>query len=507
MSAPSSAPALSRQVRQADETAGQWLLGLLDGKGNTPSHAIVTAVLGCVPVVGQLFDLRDLIRCIITLTASPTSISSWVELLITLIGCIPGFGDAFKAAFKLARSGQNANRVFDAMRTYTRVNPRAAIQSMDWSKVEREALQMLNSILDNLISALDGWLVKLVAGRNQANELIKGLTNLKNQASPMLKKAIGELKKTVNGLLSQPQVLSTAQVSGVQRSLPTPPAAARTSSSPATASNKTPSSPAVDNTGKNPASRSQTPTVHQIRQSKRKRWATGVPAEHIVEYYVKSARPACRKINDNGRLTEEWESSKKKGGTPHRQSAVSSQGLDHLWFGQHRGRPYTVGETKGSIWAQFSFLAAMSEGDRKAVEGTRADTAKVLDNKQPYNPDTAMSKDSSSNTYATIDNEKALSDPDKQTGTLSSTKTKGRQMSHLWIKQSLTSETTIPSSHKMKLLTAIREAEESLSRISCYNREIFMVTGKQYEIHDRSKGARHKIQLPIVTIPDHILET
>lgn len=80
-------------------------------------------------------------------------------------------------------------------------------------------------------------------------------------------------------------------------------------------------------------------------------------------------------------------------------------------------------------------------------------------------------------------------------------------MSHLWIKQSLISETTIPSSHKMKLLTAIREAEESLSRISCYNREIFMVTGKQYEIHDRSKGARHKIQLPIVTIPDHILET
>ncbi|NWC12007.1 hypothetical protein HX776_24790 [Pseudomonas agarici] len=148
----------------------------------------------------------------------------------------------------------------------------------------------------------------------------------------------------------------------------------------------------------------------------------------------------------------------------------------------------------------------MNETDRKAVEGTRADTAKVLDNKQPYSPEVAMSQDSPRNTYATIDNEKALADVDKQTGTLSSTKNKGRQMSHLWIKKSLFSETTIPPSHKAKLLTAIREAERSLSNIILYNREVFMVTGKQYEIHDRSKGVRHNIQFPIITIPDHILD-
>ncbi|NWC11642.1 hypothetical protein HX776_22900 [Pseudomonas agarici] len=504
MNTPSSAPAFSRQIRQADETAGQWLTGLLDGKGNTPSHAIVTAVLGCVPVVGQLFDLRDLIRCIITLTTSPNSIGSWVELLVTLIGCIPGFGDAFKAAFKLARSGQNVNRVFDAMRTYARINPRAALQSLDWSKIQREALQMLNSMLDNLISALDGWLVKLVAGRQQAHELIKTLSNLKQQAPSMLQKATGELKKTVDDLLQQPNVLSTAQVSGAQRSLPTPPMATRPSSTTTTASSKVQHSPIVDNTGKNPANRGQTPTVHQIRQSKRKRWASGVPAEHIVEYYVKSARPSCRKINDHGRLTEEWESSKKKGNTPHRQSAVTSQGLDHLWFGQHKGRPYTVGETKGSTWAQFSFLAAMSEGDRKVVEGTRADTAKVLGDQQAYNPELAMSKDAPSSTYVTIDNEKALADVDKQTGTLSSTKTKGRQMSHWWIELSIQQDYTIPASHKIKIIDALQLAVARQGNLP-YNREIFMVTGKQYETHERSKGKTHKPQLPIINIPDEIL--
>lgn len=505
MNATSSVPNFSRQIRQADDTAGQWLLGLLDGKGNKPSHAIVTAVLGCVPVVGQLFDLRDLIRCLIALTTSPTSVGNWVELLVTLIGCIPGFGDAFKAAFKLARGGQNANRVFDAMRSYTRMNPRAALQNLDWGKLQREALQMLNNMLDNLISTLDRWLVKLVAGRQQANDLIKALNNLKQQAPPMLQRAVSELKKSVDDLLRQTDVLSTAHVSIAQRGVPRTPPASRPPSA-ATASSKPQTTPVVDNTGKNPASRGQTPAVHQIRQSKRKRWATGVPAEHIVEYYVKSARPGCRKINDHGRLTEEWESSKKNGGMPHRQSAVTSQGIDHLWFGPHKGRSYTVGETKGSIWAQFSFLAAMSENDRKNVEGTRADTAKVLDEKQPYNPNQVVSKDGASSTYATIDNEKALADTDKQTGTLSSTKAKGRQMSHLWIKQSLQSDSTISAAHKEKIEVLLLIALSSNGAYP-YGREIFMVTGKQYLIHDRSKGKTHNPQLPIISIPDNTLMT
>ena len=38
-----------------------------------------------------------------------------------------------------------------------------------------------------------------------------------------------------------------------------------------------------------------------------------------------------------------------------------------------------------------------------------------------------------------------------------------------------------------------------------YNREVFMVTGKQYEKHDRTKGAAHEVQPPVIVIPDGIL--
>ncbi len=146
----------------------------------------------------------------------------------------------------------------------------------------------------------------------------------------------------------------------------------------------------------------------------------------------------------------------------------------------------------------------MNETDRKAVEGTRADTAKVLDNKQPYSPEVAMSQDSPRNTYATIDNEKALADVDKQTGTLSSTKPKGRQMSHWWIELSIQQDYTIPASHKIKIIDALQLAVARQGNLP-YNREIFMVTGKQYETHERSKGKTHKPQLPIINIPDEIL--
>ena len=120
-----------QQLKKADDDVGKWFMGLLDGSGTGPSQIIVTAVLGCVPVVGQLFDLRDLIRGIILVSANPANVMGWVDLVITLIGCIPGFGDAFKAGFKLAKNGANAERVFDARRKYAKIDPKKALKEIN----------------------------------------------------------------------------------------------------------------------------------------------------------------------------------------------------------------------------------------------------------------------------------------------------------------------------------------------------------------------------------------
>jgi hypothetical protein len=121
-------------------------------------------------------------------------------------------------------------------------------------------------------------------------------------------------------------------------------------------------------------------------QSKKKRWHSGVPAQHIVDYHVKAGRKPLRKVNDHGRLVEEWDRLKKLDDVVVRESVINVPGLDHLWFGPYRGRKYTVGETKGSVWAQFSFMAGMAQKDKDAVVDTRNDTAAVMDgSKRPAN--------------------------------------------------------------------------------------------------------------------------
>ena len=489
----STARVTSQQLRKADDTVGGWLLGLVDGSGSAPSQIVVTAVLGCVPVVGQLFDLRDLIKCIIALAAPGAGAWAWGELVITLIGCIPGFGDAFKAGVKLARSGAKADRVFDAMRNYARMDPQKALKQLDWAKVEREAVQLLSKMLDGFIDALDGWAVQLIAGRQQVIELIKQLKRIKSEAPKMIKEAVGELKKTVDDLLSQAKVKSSAEVGGKQSPLPSNGAG----SGAAGAGKKR------DATGEAPAQRG-VPNATQIRQSKKKRWGGGVPAQHIVDYHVRETRKPLRKVNENGRLVEEWDRRKVLDDVVVRDAVINTAGIDHLWFGNHRGRKYTVGETKGSVWAQFSFVAGMGQQDKAAVEATRTDTAAVLDDKKEYDAARPMSADKPVNASATISSEAALSDPSKRTGTLKATKTKGRQMSHMWIRMSIDADSSIVEVHKSQLIQEIK-ARNRRGGSFPYNREVFMVTGKQYEMHDRSKGGRHEVQPPVILIPDNVL--
>ena len=171
-----------QQLKKADDDVGKWFLGLLDGSGTGPSQIIVTAILGCVPVVGQLFDLRDLIKGIILVATNPANIMGWVDLVITLIVCIPGFGDAFKAGFKLARSGANAERVFDAMRKYAKIDPKKALKEMDWNQLKNKCLSLLNKMIDEFVDVLDSWLAKQVMGRPKVNDVIRMLQQVKNDA-------------------------------------------------------------------------------------------------------------------------------------------------------------------------------------------------------------------------------------------------------------------------------------------------------------------------------------
>ena len=71
----------ARAVRHVDDGIGTWLKDLVTGSGSSPSHIIITGVLGVIPGVGQVMDARDIILAIIMIIKSPMSIGGWVELV------------------------------------------------------------------------------------------------------------------------------------------------------------------------------------------------------------------------------------------------------------------------------------------------------------------------------------------------------------------------------------------------------------------------------------------
>lgn len=505
----------SQQLKKADDDVGTWFIGLLDGSGTGPSQIIVTAILGCVPVVGQLFDLRDLVKGIIIVSATPPNVMGWVDLVITLIGCIPGFGDAFKAGFKLARNGENAERVFDAMRKYAKIDPKKALKEMDWNKLKNECLSLLNKMLDEFIDVLDSWLAKQVIGRPKVNEVIKMMTQVKKDAPKYINSAFAEIQKTVNQMLNLHPPLPSTAVGKAGHQVPAHPVVpAGSGKGSGKASNPPPAQrPSNPQRGgapqqvkeKAPTTQSSATTKpkksHEIRQAKKKRWSTGVPAEHIVDYYSKEKRKSLRKINDNGRLIEEYDRLKRNAtGDRIRKQDINQTGIDHLWFGSHKGRKYLVGETKGSIFGHFAFLAGMVQSDAKAIEGNRTEIGKIFDDKTEYDGNSGLGNRSTS-AETSIQNEGALEGGKGKSG-LSGTKTKGRQMSHKWIYSSIKVDTSIPQIHRTVIQDSYEDATLMGQTPTIYNREVFMVTGKQYEQHDRSKGKLHNIQFPLITLLD-----
>ncbi|KXZ64366.1 hypothetical protein AVENLUH5627_03084 [Acinetobacter venetianus] len=503
-----------QQLKKADDDVGKWFMGLLDGSGTGPSQIIVTAVLGCVPVVGQLFDLRDLIKGIILVSATPANVMGWVDLVITLIGCIPGFGDAFKAGFKLAKNGENAERVFDAMRKYAKIDPKKALKEMDWNKLKNQCISLLNKMIDEIVDVLDSWLAKQVIGRPKVNEVIRMFTQVKKDAPNYMNAAFAEIQKTVNQMLNMHPPLPSTAIGKSSHQVPArpvvPTGSGKGAMPPPAQRPSNPQRGGAQQQVKNNAPTTQSSTVskakksHEIRQAKKKRWSTGVPAEHIVDYYSKDKRKSLRKINDHGRLIEEYERLKRNAaGDRIRKQDINQTGIDHLWFGNHKGRKYLVGETKGSIFGHFSFLAGMAQSDAKAIEGNRSEIGKIFDEKTEYNEQSGLGKRSTS-AETSIRNESVLEGSKGKAG-LGGTKAKGRQMSHKWIGASISTDNSISPTHKSNFIIAYRSYIRTGKDITLYNREIYMVTGKQYEQHDRSKGKVHNIQMPLISIPDNTL--
>ena len=109
----SGATTLSRNAAQGATPSGRtgWLsslksdaLSFVKGDNNAPWAILAESIIGCVPVLGQLVDARDILKGLISVSSAPVSPAAWFELITALIGLVPGAGDAVKRSLRAVKS-------------------------------------------------------------------------------------------------------------------------------------------------------------------------------------------------------------------------------------------------------------------------------------------------------------------------------------------------------------------------------------------------------------------
>lgn len=65
-------------------------LSFVKGDNNAPWAILAETVIGCVPILGQVVDARDIIKGLIEVSGAPASPLAWFNLITALIGLIPG---------------------------------------------------------------------------------------------------------------------------------------------------------------------------------------------------------------------------------------------------------------------------------------------------------------------------------------------------------------------------------------------------------------------------------
>ena len=215
-----------------------WIWGVLKGDWGgerSDSQIIADAVLGFVPFLGQVLDIRDLAACIYALNndkdRTPTH-QKWVALTLAIFGTIPGAGDVAKAALKiilLKIRKMGANNVGRAVQAalmpirrllrdeqLVKLVGSQRLQNVyramaDWCRDKAKSLavqdiinrwKVLNKIFaDEVIGRLSKVEYALPNGAmSDLRHLLAESQRLQNQAVRPLQSAVDEVKVTLNGI-------------------------------------------------------------------------------------------------------------------------------------------------------------------------------------------------------------------------------------------------------------------------------------------------------------------
>lgn len=485
------ATALRGAVKAADDNVGEWLKDLVTGEGSSPSQVIVSGVLSVIPGLGQAMDLRDIVLGVIVISKSPASPMAWLDISITLVGCIPLMGDGLKVGFRLMKGGASLPRILDAVSPALKGSLEKWFRGIDWTHIAGSVKGSFDEIMAAFIDGLDSWLVKSALGRKEVDFLIAQMKDMRARAPKMLDEAIEELKVLWRKAMGNSLPKSTAAQSSAHASaLPAARGERAAKQSKAGKSEHLERDRTATET-----TTPDKPRSNERRAAKKKhKWETGVPAEHIADYWVARNKRNLKKANNGGRLWEEWD-------------RAGRQGIDHVWM--NRGepvRPGVVAETKSTLFGAFRFLAALpgeirtqlnALGDAEAASPTPGGQPDIFksDGRDGVDPGRVRVGGGPQNEEAL---KKGLGKPNPETGL-------NTQMSHAWIQDAIQRENLTPAGRDLQKLTAKYWKARFAGAKPPYARWIVMVTGRQKHLHEKKQGHKHEIQKPLITLPDNIL--
>lgn len=438
--------AAGQAIASAENHTLRWLKEVLDGNGASPAQMIVTTVLGCVPYVGQALDARNIVIGIIDLSDNPEDSELWLNLVLSLIALVPGFGDALKNIFKLLRMGKPMGRILDALPNQLRGNIERWFRDLNWAAYTRDLTSLLDNILAKLIGVLDGWVSRAVVGNARVKQVVAQLERLQQLARQKIDEAMQNLQRAHKKALADPLPNTTAAAPAAKTPAKQPPPGSSGSGQVRTTTGGT----ATPKNGTANATHRQSPP-------KRDNTTLGASGEHITDYYFVKRNKNRAKINTRGVLYEYQQ--------------PGHNGIDHVWH--HTGLPfkYRITDTK-----------ATGKGKHKLMTPKAAFDALKM----------------GVDIYLGMDDEK------RATNAVGSTKGDGVQLSHLWVAEKIKGAQLV-ASHETELRNAIRAWERVKFRpssetrlengkiervaVKCpYDRSLVTVTGPNLDQHDHSKG-------------------
>jgi len=196
----------------------KWICGTLQGNFNqkqTVSQIVVDAVIGMIPVVGDVTAVRDITAVTIGLSLDEQKRNDkkeWVTLVILLLALIPIAGGAIKGIGKLLlAAGENAAKIEDLIHALNRLGVGDAvkyIKELDLVKYTSELMskwndliQRLEQVIESAQSKLHSILSKELLDRLDA--IRTGLAKVKSKGEQMIPDAIKELQERLKNIQQQ----------------------------------------------------------------------------------------------------------------------------------------------------------------------------------------------------------------------------------------------------------------------------------------------------------------